>query len=400
MPNFVYKAINDEGHTIQEEIVAPSEDEVIRQLQKLRLTPLEIRTQAGKKTRKSRRSKVTPKSVILFTKQLYTLLKAGVPILVSLNAIREQSSDPAFRNLVEQLAAEVEQGNSFSSALTQFPKAFPPLYISSVKVGEMSGTLEETLLNLYKYLEEELEIRQNVKKAMRYPALVISGLVIAFVIFTTFVIPKFIPIFQSSGVALPLPTRLMIGLYYLISNYGLLLLAGTIGAIIAAVLYVRTPRGRYQYHRLLLQLPIFGPLLQKVNISRFAKVFHTMNRTGIPVIKAFETLEETLDNEVYRRELTRALEKIKEGERIANALRQSPYFSSFVVEMISIGEKSGSLDDMLESVSNYYDLEVGETVKNMTALIEPVVTVALGGMVLLLALAIFLPMWDMMSLVQ
>ncbi len=401
MPNFLYKAVTDTGRVIEDEIVAPSESEVIAQLQKLRLTPVEIKTKSPAERRKaSSRKKVNPKTVILFTKQLYTLLKAGVPILVSLNAIKEQNNDPSFQFLVDQIAEEVEQGNSFSNALAQFPRVFPVLYINSVKVGEMSGTLEETLLYLYKYLEEELEIKQNVKKAMRYPMLVISGLLVAFVIFTTFVIPKFIPIFQASGLELPLPTRVMIGLYYLISSYGLFLLLGIIALIAGAVLYVRTPKGRYQYHKLLLKLPIFGELIRKVSISRFAKVFHTMNRTGIPVVKAFETLQETMENEVYRRELGMVLERIKEGERIATALRKSPYFTPFVVEMISIGEKSGALDDMLESVSNYYDLEVSETVKNMTSLIEPIVSVALGGMVLILALAIFLPMWDMMSMVQ
>ena len=400
MPNYLYKAISNDGRTIKNEIVAPNEDEVIIQLQKLQLVPVEIKRQTAKAVTKKSSKKVKVKEVVLFTKQLFTLLKSGVPILVSLNAIKEQNNDPSFKALVEHIAEEVEQGNSFSEALAQFPKVFPPIYVNSVKVGEMSGTLEETLLYMYKYLEEENEIRQNVKKALRYPILVIFGLIFAFIVFTTFVIPKFIPIFVSSGIELPLPTRLLIGIYHIISEYGIFILFGFVGLVVASVFYTRTENGLYMFHSLLLKLPIFGSLLTKVNISRFAKVFHTMNRTGIPVIKAFETLCETMDNAVYRRELEGILERIKEGSSIANSLRQSPYFSAFVAEMIAIGEKSGALDDMLESVSNYYDLEVSETVKNMTSLIEPIVTVALGGMVLILALAIFLPMWDMMSLVQ
>ncbi len=400
MPNYVYKAVTDEGRVLENEIVAPNEQEVILHLQKLRMVPVEIKPRTSRAVAAKSHKKVKVKEVILFTKQLYTLLKSGVPVLVSLNAIKEQYSDPSFKALIEQIAEEVEQGNSFSSALAQFPKIFPSLYVSSVKVGEMSGTLEETLKYLYQYLDEEHQIRQNVKKAMRYPALVVVGLISAFLIFTTFVIPKFIPIFTASGLALPFPTRLLIGIYYVLTNYGVYLAIGIAALITGLVLYARTAEGRYQYHKLLLKLPIIGPLLIKVSVSRFAKVFHTMNRTGIPVIKAFETMGETMDNEVYRRELAGILERVKEGEGIANSLRQSPYFTAFVVSMVSIGEKSGALDDMLESISDYYDMEISETVNNMTSLIEPIVTVALGGMVLLLALAIFLPMWDMMSMVK
>ncbi len=400
MPNFVYKAVGTDGRVVQSDIVAPSEQEVIRHLTKLNLMPVNISQQKKVKGASKSSSKLKVKDVILFTKQLHTLLKSGVPILSSLNAIKEQNTDTGFKDLVEHIAEEVEQGNSFSSALEQYPKTFPAIYVNSVKVGELSGTLEETLQYLASYMEEEARIRQNVKKALRYPMLVILGLLMAFIIFTTFVIPKFIPIFEASGIDLPLPTRLLIGIYSIISHYGIFLAIGLAGLIVGLVFYIRTPKGKYQYHRLLLKMPIFGPLLQKVSISRFAKVFHTMNRTGIPVVKAFDTMRGTMDNEVYRQELTYILERIKDGTGIANSIRQSPYFSPFVVEMIAIGEKSGALDDMLQSVSNYYDLEVDETVQNMTSLIEPIVSVALGGMVLLLALAIFLPMWDMMSMVK
>ena len=400
MPNFLYRAVTPEGRAIENEIVAPNEQDVVRHLQKLNLIPIEIRKRAAKAMGKQSYRKIKVKDVILFTKQLYTLLKSGVPILISLKAIKEQSSDPAFQQLIEQISQEVEQGNSLSSAMAQYPKIFPAIYVNSVKIGEISGTLEDTLQYLYKFLEEENEIRKNVKKALRYPVLVISGLIFAFIIFTTVVIPKFIPIFTSSGMDLPLPTRALIGLYHLITGYGFFLLIGFVGLVIVSVLYVRTENGRFLYHKMLLSLPIIGNLLTKVNISRFAKTFHTMNRTGIPVIKAFETMQETIENEVYRKELQMILERIKDGEGIARSLENSPYFSAFVVKMISIGEKSGALDEMLESVSNYYDLEVNEMVKNMTALIEPLVTVALGGMIIILALAIFLPMWDMMSLIQ
>jgi len=267
-------------------------------------------------------------------------------------------------------------------------------------VGELSGTLEDTLRYLYRYLEEENKIRQNVKKALRYPLLVIFGLIFAFIIFITMVIPNFIPIFTSSGLELPLPTRLLITIYRLITEYSFYLVFTILSVAFSLFWYSKTNRGRYYLHKFLLDLPILGGLLRKVSISRFAKLFFTMNRTGIPVVQAFETMSENIENEVYRREIQKVLERVKFGESIAGSLRQSLYFSPFIVEMVAIGEKSGSLDEMLESVSNYYDMEVNEMVNNMTSLIEPVVTVILGGMVFILALAIFLPMWDLMSLAQ
>lgn len=400
MPNFFYKAVGTDGQILENEIVAPDEKEVIRQLQKLNLVPVRIIAVKQKSTSKSKSNRVRVKEIILFTKQLHTLLRSGVPIIVSLNAIKEQNNNPGFKGLIEAIIVEVEQGNSFSDALAQFPKAFPPMYVNSVKVGEMSGTLEETLQYLYKYLEEEDEIKKNVKKAFRYPIFVVLGIIAAFVVFMVVVIPNFIPIFTSSGMELPLPTRMLITLSNVLTNYGLFIFIGLTGLITAGVLYSRTSSGRYVFHRIILQMPIFGAMVQKVSLSRFAKIFHTMNRTGISVTKAFETMQDAIDNAVYQRELEKIIQDIQAGEGIANSLRKSPFFSPFIVEMIAIGEKSGALDEMLASVSEYYDLEVRETVGNMTALIEPIVTIILAGMVLVLALALFLPMWDMMSLAQ
>ncbi|MEJ2634962.1 MAG: type II secretion system F family protein [Calditrichia bacterium] len=400
MPNFQYKAVNDEGMLVRNKISAPNEQEVIHHLQKLKLTPVEIRSYAPKSAGKGFQKKVRTKEVIFFTKQLYTLLKSGVPILMSLNAIKEQSSNPTYTAVVEQIAREVEQGNSLSSALSQFSKIFPSVYIDAVKVGEISGTLEESLHYLSKYLEEEEKIKKDIKKAVRYPILVVVGLIFAFIIFTTMVIPKFIPIFSSSGIELPLPTRILFGFHEILAAYGIYIILAIAGVAIFLIWYGRTARGRYIFDEIFLKLPIMGQLIRKVNISRFAKTFYTMNRTGIPVIQAFETLKTTLENAVYRKELNMVLERVKAGGGIANSLRLSSYFDPFAVEMIAIGEKSGSLDDMLQSVSGYYDLEVSETVDNMTSLIEPVVTVALGVMVLIFALSIFLPMWDLMSLVK
>lgn len=401
MPTYKYKAINPEGKMLDSTITASDKDELVRQLQKLDLIPVKIQEkETAKKVQRKFGRRIKTQTIILFTKQLHTLLKSGVPILASLNAIKEQSPDPGFKQMVEFIAKDIEQGSKLSEALGKFSKVFPPIYLNSVRVGEVSGTLDSTLVYLYQYLEQEVKVRKNVRRAFRYPILVMSGLVFAFIIFITMVIPAFIPLFESFTMELPLPTRILIWTHDVIQAHGILLALGFVGLLIGLYFYKKTPQGKYQFDYLLLKLPILGTLLNKVSISRFAKIFYTMNRTGVPVIQTFALLESNLENEVFSREMSVILSKIKRGQGIANSLSQSPLFTPFIVEMVAIGEKAGSLDEMLDSVSQYYDSEVNETIDNMTSMIEPVITVLLGGMVLIFALAIFLPMWDLIGAIK
>ncbi len=398
MPNFSYKAVNPEGQTIESVLMAPSKSEVKRQLSEMKMVVVSVKEiKSAKKTDQFKL--VVKESVVLhFTKQLYTLLKAGVPIIASLKALKEQSPEEGFKSIIDNIIQDVEGGSKLSDAFAQFPKIFPPIYINSLKIGEISGTLEDTLLYLHEFLSEDSRMKKEVKKAFRYPAMVFLGIIGAFIVFTTSVIPNFVPMFEAAHTELPLPTRMLIAANDLIANYGLLLLIVIIAIIVAIVLYIRTPKGGYNFDYFLLKLPIIGDFVRKVNVSRFAKLFFTMNKTGINITRAFEIMQQTMENKVYYKEIGLIADKISKGEEIAVSLEQSPYFTSLLVEMVSIGEKSGSLDEMLYSVSEYYNREVSETVANMTSLIEPIVTIFLGGMILILALAMFLPMWDMMNI--
>ena len=314
--------------------------------------------------------------------------------------IRDQAQSPAFENIVASIAKDIEEGSKLSAALMKFPKVFPSIYINSIKVGEVSGTLEDALEQLAKFMEEDDRIKKQVKKALRYPVIVVGALVVAFIIFTTFVIPNFIPIFEMGGGELPLPTRLMMFVYYLITDYGIYTLFAVMAIIAGLIVWARTEKGRYKVDALKLKIPIMGSLVQKSNIARFSRLFYTMNRTGITIIKSFEIMSETLDNLIYKDEVKRIKNDIIKGGDIASSIKQSPHFTKLLATMISIGEKSGSLDEMLGNVSDYYYEEVSDTVDNMTSLIEPVVTVVLGTALLFLALALFLPMWDMMNVMQ
>ncbi len=398
MPNYKYKAVNEEGRTIESVLMAPDIPEVKRQLKELNMLVISVREVKSKKNTNLFKLAVKENIVLHFTKQLYTLLKAGIPIVTGLKALREQVKDENFKQVIEIITQDVEGGSKLSDALSQFPKIFPPIYVNSVKIGEVSGTLEETLRYLHSYLEDDAQMKRDVKKAFRYPLFVMIGLVGAFIVFTTTVIPNFMPLFQQSGKELPLPTRILIAMHDYIADYGLLILVATVLLIVGIVYYIRTPAGKLKFDNLLLHLPIMGEFVRKVNIARFTRLFFTMNKTGISITKAFEIMRKTMGNEVYNKELKIIADKISAGEDLSNSVGQSPYFTALLVEMLSIGEKSGSLDEMLASISEYYSREVADTVKNLTSLIEPIVTVVLGGMILLLALAMFLPMWDMLNI--
>ena len=398
MPNYEYKALNPEGRMLTSVLMAPDVEDVKRQLQDMQMMVISIKEIKSAKTTDHFKLNVKESLILHFTKQLYTLLKAGVPIISSMRALKEQMQDEGFKQIIETIQQDIEGGSKLSDALAQFPKVFPNIYTNSIRVGEISGTLEETLLYVHDYMETDSRMRKDVKKAFRYPMFVMIGIVGAFIVFTTTVIPAFMPMFESLGAELPLPTKILVGAHYLITNYGILLLLG-LGAIIAGVVfYIRKPEGRYQFDTMMLKLPVMGEFIQKVNVSRFAKLFFTMNKTGINITKAFEIMQDAMENRVFYKEIGIIADKISKGEKIATSISQSPHFTSLLVEMISIGEKSGSLDDMLYSVSEYYNSEVSDTVANMTSLIEPIVTVLMGGMILVLALAMFMPMWEMMSI--
>ncbi|MHB2152863.1 type II secretion system F family protein [Calditrichota bacterium GD2] len=398
MPNYKYKAYNAEGKLVESTMLASSEDEVTRQLDELNMVPVFIeQVESSQKTRKIKMN-IKDDAVLHFTKQLSTMLRAGIPMLLALQTVKDQTKDENFKQVIETIRKDIEQGSKFSDALAQFPKIFSKIFINAIRVGEISGTLEDSLQYMHEYMEKDLKMRSSVKKALRYPMFVVIAIVAAFLIFVTTVIPNFIPMFETTGAQLPLPTRLLLGVYALLTQYGLITLLVVIVLTGAAVYYFRTPKGRYWLDEHILKLPVFGNFIRKVIIARFARLFYTMNRTGVNITETLEIIQTSLGNLFYNKVLAIVADRILKGESIADALRKSGEFPDLLIDMVSIGEKSGSLDDMLLSVSNYYEEEVSDMVENMSSLIEPVMTIVLGGMILILALALIMPMLDMMNL--
>jgi len=398
MPNFKYKAYNADGKLVESTILASTEDDVVRQLDELNMIPVSIEKVESKTGKKKIKISVKDDAVLMFTKQLATMLRAGIPMLLALQTVRDQTKDENFKQVIDTIRKDIEQGSKFSDALSQFPKIFSGIYINAIRVGEISGTLEDALQYMHQYMEKDIKMRSDVKKAFRYPMFVVIGLIGAFFVFVTTVIPNFIPMFEGTGHALPLPTRILLGIYSLLTQYGVftfLFLAAVTGA---AIYYFKKPKGRYWLDENLLKLPVLGTFLQKVIIARFSRLFYTMNRTGVNITETLEIIQKSIGNMFYAKVIEKLYDSILKGESLAEGMRKTGQFPELLIDMVLIGEKSGSLDDMLLSVSNFYEEEVSEMVENMSSLIEPIITVVLGGMVLLLALALFLPMWEMMNI--
>jgi type II secretory pathway component PulF len=402
MPTFEYKAINEMGVEVKEVMEAPNSSVVAERLEKLGYLPLKIKPKTDFANLEifSKKSKVKSDQIIMFTRQLVTLLKAGVPLLSCLEALVEQTEDEGLRDIIQKIYVDIESGISFSEALNKHPKAFSELYINSIRAGEMGGALDEVLERLAQLMEHDQETQARVKSAMRYPIIVVVSLVVAIVVLMMLVVPKFIDLFEQVGVELPLPTRLLIGAHDILANYWYIILAVLSVLIVAFLKYIKTEKGAYQWDNFKINAPLFGDLNLKTAMSRFARMFETLNSSGLPILQTLDIVAKTVGNVVVGKELEKASYGILQGKGIALPLSQSKIFPPMVIRMISIGEQSGSLDNMLMNVSKHYDKEVDYAVKNLTSMIEPVLTVALGVIVLFLALAIFLPMWDLTQLAQ
>ncbi len=402
MPVFQYKAMSASGAMVQDELEAPNPTAVAEKLESLGYIPLNIsRKKGGAQGRLfEKKPRVKDNEIIVFTRQLVTLLKAGVPLLSALEALSEQTDNPVMRDIIGRIYVDIESGISLSEALAKHPTVFEDMYVNSIRAGEMGGALDEVLLRLADLIEYDRETKSRIKSAMRYPIIVVVSLVVAVIALMMLVVPKFIDMFTKLGVELPLPTRILIMVYDAMNNYWYIGLGLLVLLFVAFKLWVKTPGGEFAWDSLKLKLPIFGPLLMKSYMSRFTRMFETLNRSGLPILQTLEIVSKTVGNAAIGREIEKATLGIRRGEGISVPLKQSKLFPPMVVRMIAIGEQSGSLDEMLHNISEHYEMEVEYAVKGLTSMIEPILTVGLGIIVLFLALAIFLPMWDMTKIAQ
>ncbi len=401
MPLYRYKARDKEGGLHAGAMEARAKEAVADQLSTMGFIPVLIEEQAPKLVTPdflSRFSRVKPQDLIIFNRQLATLMSAGIPLLQCLFTMEKQTESPRLKKTIMDVARDLEAGLSFSGALAKHPALFSKMYVSMIQAGETGGILDDILNRLAHLAEHEAETSARVKTAVRYPLFVVAAICIAFVFLVTFVIPKFSAVFAQFKTELPLPTRILININHGIQNYWYLIILG-IGLLAGGIYwYIRTPQGRWQWDAFKLKLPIFGALFQKVALSRFARIFAALQRSGISMMITLEIGAEVVNNVVIARAIAGMRDSLREGKNLHDPMEASGLFPPLVVQMMAVGEETGKADDMLNKVSDYYDVEVDYTLRNLSSMIEPVLLFFIGGMVLFLALGIFLPMWDLMNL--
>ncbi len=405
MSIFKYEAKRGPAEVIEGELEAENEQMAISRVRKMGYYPVSIREYNPLRYDFKDKifhlwRKVKPGEVSIFTRQLSNLINAGLPFMESLNIISSQTGNPNLKRVIEDLKNQVQNGSPFSKSLSLYPDIFSPLYVSMTTAGEAGGMLGEVLERLANSSEEEEELKSKVRAALAYPILLICmGFGTIFVL-TTFVIPRFVTMFRDVGQALPLPTRLLINFSNFMNNFWWLVIGLILIGSVIMGRYYRTEKGRKLSDTFKLRVPLFGDLFLKIEISRFSRILGTLLENGVPIINALDIVASTVSNQIIADEVSNISKQVREGEKLANALKKSSHFPPVVVNMIGVGEESGHLEAMLLKVAHAFDIEVDRKVKTLTALLEPVMIVVLGGIVGFIVMAMLLPIFKMNVLVK
>lgn len=404
MPYFAYKARDPRGQLLQGVLEAADSGAVADQLLGSGATPVEIaptrapaKAAGGGTWARLMEKKVTSLDVQLFSRQMYTLLKSGVPIMRGLAGLQESAVSPAFAKVIRDLRESLDAGRELSVAMRAHPGVFDNFYLSMVRVGEMTGRLDEVMLRLFEHLEFDRDMRGRVKSALRYPVFVVIAMVIAMVIVNIFVIPQFEHVFKSFNAQLPLMTRILIASSAFTVKYWWLMLGATVAGTIALRGWVRTPQGRLRWDRWKLRVPIAGKIIHKGTMSRFARSFALSSKSGVPIVQALTVVSQTVDNAYLSQRVDQMRDSVERGESILRTSVTAGIFTPIVLQMIAVGEESGSLDELMDEIAQMYEREVDYELRTLSAQIEPILITFLGVMVLILALGIFLPIWNLGS---
>lgn len=402
MSTYRYKVRDKFGKLITGVIGSDSKENAAKHLEGMGYAPVSIEEQKELQASKffERFNRIKREDLNLFTRQMVTLLKAGVPITTSLQSAEKQTKPKVLKKVIQELLRDIEAGNSFSEALTRQPSTFDMLYANTVRAGEISGMMDEVLERLADLGEHEADTISKIKVATRYPLFALCILFVGFLIMVMFVLPRFVQLFSQMGTSLPLPTLIMIKLNYFMQHYWYIALLVFGGSVYAFVKFIKTKKGRYIWDGLILKMPIFGPLMNMLIMSRFSRITAIMVKSGVPILDVLDTVSKVVDNAVVSGALLAIKEGVQQGKAIAEPMRISGVFSPLVLQMIAIGEETGRLDDLLLRVSEYYDQQTGYMIKNLSTMIEPIFIVILASGVLLLALSVFLPMWNMFGALQ
>ena len=400
---YAYKVRDKAGRLVEGSLEAQNEQLVVAKLRDMGYVPLQVKAK-GRSAMSMEinigRGKVGLKDVAVFSRQLATMIGSGLSILRALAILAEQTECKPFVKVIAEMKLDIERGLSLSQAVGRHPTVFPPVYLAMVRAGETGGMLDDVMISLADTLEKQLELRGKIKSAMTYPIAVLVIVILIVTAMLMFIVPMFESMYKDLGGTLPLPTRILITASGLITGFwwliGLLVAAGIFGFR----RWLATTAGRFAFDRLKLRLPVFGVLMRKTSITRFARTLASLIKAGVPIMESFDIVGETAGNAVLTKAVIEARERVRLGESVATSLTGAEVFPPMVVQMIAVGEETGAIDDMLEKVADFYDREVDATVNSLTSLIEPLLMVFMGFTVGGMVIALYMPMFNIIKLVK
>ena len=408
MTVYQYKGRSARGQLVSGRIEADGEDAAAVRLVEGGVTPIDIliaRSQEASSahqdlsqlTRQLGLGRPTTADLVLFSRQMYTITKSGIPLLRGLRGLGATTHNAVLREALEDVVDSLEAGRDLAASFGRHPQVFSQLYTSIIAVGESTGTLEEAFLRLSEYLSRDEQMQNRVKSAMRYPLIVVVVIAVAIGVITTFVIPRFAPLFRVLGNDIPWPTRVIMGASNIARNDWHLLAGAAIIATAAIRRYISAGKGRYRWHALKLRLPVFGKLAHEATLGRVTRTLSIALSAGMPMIQTLNIIAKTSGNEVMAERILRIRDAVERGEPLSRAAQSVGLFPPLVLQMLAVGEETGEISGLLEEVAGFYDREVDFALQNISSAIEPILIVVVGGMVLILALGVFLPMWNMIA---
>ncbi len=403
MATFAYTARDNDGRVITGTLEGESEIAVVARLQEMGYFITDLQRRIKRPTLEDvlqRFRGVRLKDLTVFTRQFATMINAGLAILAGLSILEVQSENKRLKEILGAVRADIEQGAPLSDALAKHPETFNSLYVNMVRAGEAGGVLDDVLARLAGFLEKELALRQKVRAAMIYPAVIASAavLIVSFLVF--YILPTFVSFFTSLNVPLPAPTRLLIAITVGARRFWYIILLVIVAAVYGARYYISTPEGRARYDRFKLRMPVFGSIVHKVAMARFARTLGTLVRSGVPILQALDVVAKAVDNTVVTQAVAAVRSSIREGESIALPLQASGIFPPMVVHMVSVGERTGQLDEMLMKVSDFYDTEVEYAVAGLTSILEPALIIVMGGIVGFVVISFYLPLFNLVGAIK
>ena len=398
--NYKYRARDKYGKPVSGVIKGDDKSSIAKHLSSMGYIPISIEESRDIGLPKIFQgfNKVTLTDVTVFTRQLLTLQKSGIPLLVSLGVIENQMKNKYFKDVIKEMAGHVAGGLSLSDALAKYPGTFNELYVNMVKAGEASGSLDEILGRLAEFGEKEVDTNAKIKSATRYPIMALGALFFAFVVLVSFVFPKFASVFSQYGTALPIPTRMLLGLSFFMQRFWYIVFIVMGALVYLSLRYINTKDGRLKWDALKLKMPVFGPLVSMFAMSRFSRTMAILIRSGLPIMQVLDMASRTVGNVVISRAIDNITLSVKEGKGISEPMKISGIFPPMVTQMVAVGEDTGKIDELLMQVADYYDQQSSYMIANLTTMMEPVFVMILAVMVLVVALSIFLPMWNLVTL--